>query len=158
MVSHRSSPEIRGKKPLGPGLPRDLQPGEVGFLRALRYSSPMAGARAWLSQSGNSCRGRTPRAPGSRLRRQCGDSVTVLTHVSFSFSIRGPRACRLQLRVRVRVRAALVRFLPTAGLHCTPNCWGLGVVMENRTFFFKKIHLLNGQAVRVILLDCAGQS
>ena len=81
MVSHRSSPEIRGKKPLGPGLPRDLQPGEVSFLRALGYSSPMAGARTWLSQSGNSCRGRTPRAPGSRLRRQCCGSISDCANV-----------------------------------------------------------------------------
>jgi hypothetical protein len=61
--------ETRGKKPLGPGLPRACLVSSVS-LRALGYSSPTAGARTWLSASGNSrAMGRC--APGSRLRRQC---------------------------------------------------------------------------------------
>lgn len=119
--------ETRGKKPLGPGFPRACLVSSVS-LRALGYSSPTAGARTWLSASGNSrAMGRC--APGSRLRRQCcakrmhrfsfvRRSVGRRGHAcdATSYSCDLPGFLRLHTYCRVALHALLLR-----GRHGKPS-------------------------------------
>ena len=89
-------------------------------------------------------------------------SVTVQTHASFSFSIRGPRACDELLAVSCPKLFGVFDLLRLQGQQgCIARLivrgWGVRHGKPNFFFFKKKqVHLLNGQSHP--LLDCGGQA